>query len=308
MNNLERLGNQFRISLNPDLDGYLGRECPIEECLGYFKITPGTGVKGPAPCHCPYCGHSGETNTFSTKEQIEYARSVVIQKVTDAIHQDLKSLEFESKPQGLFGIGISLKVTQSAPHPIRYYREKQLETEVVCDNCTLRYAIYGVFGWCPDCGVHNSLQILTKNLELARKELLLAETAEKELAEHLVGDALENVVSAFDGFGREICLQRAADISFQDIAGARRRVQEAFGFDFADGLDREEWERACRVFQKRHLLAHKMGVIDDEYVQKANDPMALTGRKIRVSHDEVTSAISIVEALGRRLFSGVLPT
>jgi hypothetical protein len=308
MKNLERLGDQFSISLQPDADGYLGRECPIEECLGYFKITPGTGLKGPAPCHCPYCGHVGEANTFSTKEQIEYARSVVIRRVTDALHQDLKSLEFESKPKGAFGIGISLKVTQSASHPVRYYREKQLETEVVCDNCTLRYAIYGVFGWCPDCGAHNSLQILTKNLELARKELLLAEAAEKELAEHLVGDALENVVSAFDGFGREICLQKAADIRFQNIAAARRKVQETFGFDFADGLGTDDWEYACRVFQKRHLLAHKMGVIDEEYVQKTNDPKAVTGRKIQVSRADVTSAIDIVEALGRRLFSGALLT
>jgi len=107
-----------------------------------------------------------------------------------------------------------MKVKSSTPHPISYYREKKLETEVVCDNCTLRYAIYGVFGWCPDCGTHNSFQILTKNLELAKKELALAEKAEKDLAEHLIGDALENVVSAFDGFGRQLCLQREADIRF----------------------------------------------------------------------------------------------
>jgi len=66
-----------------------------------------------------------------------------------------------------------------------------------------------------------------------------------------------------------------------------------------------EWERACRVFQKRHLLAHKMGVIDEEYVQKANDAGAVVGRKIHVDKDEVTSAIGIIEALGRRLFAGV---
>src|SRR4051812_15000700 len=47
MNNLQRLGNTFSISLKADGDGYLGRECPIKECLGYFKITPGTGIKGP---------------------------------------------------------------------------------------------------------------------------------------------------------------------------------------------------------------------------------------------------------------------
>jgi hypothetical protein len=90
------------------------------------------------------------------------------------------------------------------------------------------YAIYGVFGWCPDCGLHNSLQILTKNLELAKKELLLAKSADTELANHLIGDALENVVSAFDGFGREICLQKAVYIFFKILplpdAEYRRRL------------------------------------------------------------------------------------
>ncbi|HTU44872.1 MAG TPA: hypothetical protein VMF91_07410 [Bryobacteraceae bacterium] len=307
MDNLRRLGNQFSISIKPDEDGYLGRECPVEACLGYFKITPGTGVKGPAPCHCPYCGHSGENNTFTTQEQIEYAKSVVIRQVTDAIHKDLKSMEFDHRPRGGFGIGVSMKVTRGAPHPVRYYREKELETEVVCDSCTLRYAIYGVFGWCPDCGIHNSIQILKKNLELANKELTLAESVDRELADHLIGDALENVVSAFDGFGREICLQKGADIRFQNLPAARRKVRETFGFDLGDGLEGDQWEHACRIFQKRHVLAHKMGVMDDEYVQKANDPGAIAGRKITISREEVVAGIAIVEALGRQLFERVLP-
>src|SRR5450759_2213732 len=90
MNNLRSLGNHFSIQIRPDEDSYLGRECPVEQCLGYFKITPGTGVKGPAPCHCPYCGHCGKSETFFTQEQIAYAQSVVMRKVTDAIQKDLK--------------------------------------------------------------------------------------------------------------------------------------------------------------------------------------------------------------------------
>ena len=60
-------------------------------------------------------------------------------------------------------------------------------------------------------------------------------------------------------------------------------------------------------FLKRHLLAHKMGVIDADYVQKANDSEAVAGRKIRVSYEEVTFSIKLVETLGRSLFRGVLP-
>ena len=111
-------------------------------------------------------------------------------------------MEFDIKPRGALGIGMSLKV-EGRPHPIKHYRESQLETEVVCDHCSLRYAIYGVFAYCPDCGRHNSRQILDKNLELAGKQLYLAASVERELSAHLVADALENVVSAFDVFGRE---------------------------------------------------------------------------------------------------------
>lgn len=304
--NLDRLGKQVSVPIKTDDNGYLGRECPVKECLGYFKITPGTGIQGPAPCHCPYCGHSGDQNTFWTQEQLEYARSVVIRKVTDAIHEDLKSLEFEHRPIGPFGLGISLKVQAGRPHPIKYYREKQLETEVVCDNCTLRYAIYGVFGWCPDCGIHNSFQILMKNLEFSKKELALAESAEKDFADHLIGDALENVVSAFDGFGREVCAQKGLDIHFQNLDGARRRVQGAFAVDFADVLTPHDWDKACQLFQKRHLLAHKMGVIDEDYVKRSHDSQAVLGRKITVSRDEVTATIGLIEVLGKRLFDGVL--
>jgi hypothetical protein len=305
--NLDSLGTHFSVPITADDDGYVGRECPVQDCLGYFKITPGTGVKGPAPCYCPYCGHKGESNTFFTQEQIEYAKSVVLRKVTDALRKDLKSLEFKHKPQGGFGFGLSLKVKASAPLPIRYYREKELETTVNCDSCTLRYAIYGVFGWCPDCGVHNSLQILIKNLELARKELIIAATAETDLANYLIGDALENAVSGFDGFGRELCLRKSVEIRFQSLTAARRKVKDAFGFDFADTLRPDEWDAACRAFQKRHLLAHKMGVIDEDYLQKANDAGAVLGRKISLSPMEVETAIVIVESMGRRLFTGILP-
>lgn len=306
MDNLKRLGNQFSISIPRDKDGYVGRECPIEKCLGYFKITPGTGVTEPSPCHCPYCGHAGEQNTFFTQEQINYARSVAIQKITGAVRKDFKSLEFDHRPRGAFGIGISMKL-QDAPLPlIQHYREKELETEVLCSQCTLRYAIYGVFGWCPDCGVHNSLQILWKNLEVARKKLTLAKSLDMDLANHLIGDALENVVATFDGFGREICAHKGQDIRFQNLAGAKHKVESLFHFDFTDVLIPSEWDDTVKAYQKRHLLAHKLGVVDEDYLQRTHDSTAILGRKIKIESEEVIALASIVERLGQRLYNGVL--
>jgi hypothetical protein len=308
MRHLRRLGNQFSIPIRRDEDGYLGRECP--KCELYFKITPGTGITGgKPPCHCPYCGHCADHDQFFTKAQIEYAKSVVINKVTGAIIKDLKSLEFNHRPKGPFGIGISMKV-EGRPRPIRHYRELELEEAVVCDNCMLRYTIYGNFAFCPDCGRHNSRQILDKNISLAEKMIDLAGQVEGELSNQLVADALENGVSAFDGFGRETCRvhaskasdsKKAESISFQNLTGAQKNVQQQFAIDFAAGLDAQEWSFACRCFQKRHLLAHKMGVIDDGYINATGDPQAVVGRKISIKPDEVVKLLHHIKRLGSYL-------
>ena len=237
--------------------------------------------------------------------QIGYVKSVALGKIREAVRQELKAMEFNIPPRGPFGIGISLKVKPGAPVPIRWYREKNLETELICNQCGLRYAIYGVFGWCPDCGVHNSLQILGKNLELAMKKLALAESVEKDLAETVVDDALAGVVSAFDGFGRELCSDLGTKQSFQNLDGGRKRVLQNSSCDMADAVTLAEWQSACRSSQKRHLLAHRMGVIDEEYVQKASDPSAVVGSKVSLTSAEISELVGIIEKLGKRLYEAV---
>jgi hypothetical protein len=307
MDNIRRLGNRISIPIQPDAEKFTGRECPNLECEGYFKVEFGTGLKEKdVPCHCPYCGYIAQHDKFWTKEQIEYAKSIALKTVSDALRKDLKKLEFDYKPRGSFGIGMSMKLKPSQPIPIRNYREKKLETEIVCDNCTLRYAIYGVFAFCPDCGQHNSLQILNKNLELVNKMLDMASKAEKELADHLVRNAIEDCVSSFDGFGREICRvyankasapDKVEKLSFQNIEGAKRTLSVLFSINFTAGLSEEEWRIAVSGFQKRHLLSHKMGVVDDEYIQKTGDTQVVVGRKICISDEEVRKLIEIIRKL-----------
>ena len=261
MRHLRRLGNSISISLPTDDNGLTGRECPQQQCEGYFKIKFGTGLEGENKCHCPYCGYAAEHSQFFTDEQVNYAKSVASRRVVEAFTKDLKRLEFESKPRGPFGIGVSMKVKPGRPPPIRHYRERQLETEVVCNVCTLRYSVYGVFAFCPDCGHHNSLQILNKNVEVVGKMLEIAKGEEKAVAEKLIESALENYVSAFDAYGRELCHLhadqatnpiRARGTSFQNLEGARSNLLKLFGMDLSSYVRPEEWREAVMAFQKRH--------------------------------------------------------
>ena len=306
MGHLNRLDKTMKIPISSDDDGYIGRECPISECEGYFKITLGTGLPGSTDCYCPYCGHKGPQREFFTKDQIAYAKSIAIRKVKDALVKDLKAMEFDHKPKGPFGIGLSLKIKSGQPHPIHWYREKELETHITCSNCTLKYAVYGIFAYCPDCGEPNTLQIFHENLKLVNKCIEISKTLEKEVAQIIIEDAFENCISSFDGFGRELCRinstkskfpERATKISFQNLRGVNTNVKELFGFELEKGLTPAEWNIANICFLKRHLLAHKMGIIDDEYIRKSGDSNAIVGRKINITSDDVLIVIPLVEKL-----------
>jgi hypothetical protein len=312
MRHLKRLGDQMTVPIPADEDGLTGRECPNQECLGYFKVKFGTGLKGEnLPCHCPYCGHTAGQDQFWTQDQLKYCTSVVTNRFARALQKDVREIDRELRRSSR-GRFIQLRMEyKGRPHPIHYYHERQLETKITCEVCTLEYAIYGVFAYCPDCGTHNSLQILKKNLELAEKEIVLSSAEEdRDFAEYLISDALENAVSAFDGFGREVCAvhavsasqpERAQNISFQNLARANNHVQNLFGFRLADGLKAGEWKFVCQCFQKRHLLAHKMGIIDQAYMDASGDAQAVIGHKVFITPDEVISFFDYLKQLGAYL-------
>lgn len=311
---VEGMGDRVNVPIPTDEEGYLGRECPIEECLGYFKVKPGTGLTGDGlECHCPYCGHIASANAFWTKEQIEYAKSVVFQQFAAAVRKDLKQFEFDRPARGAFGIGISMKLQPGPLPPLRYYREKALETDVVCDGCTLHYAVFGLFAYCPDCGVHNSLQVLQRNLALVAKQLELAAAVDDhDLARHLIEDGLENCVSAFDGFGRETCRvraeqssdpSRAVNVSFQNLRGAAEAMRNLFDIDLSSAVDADKWSCVGQAFYKRHLLAHRSGVIDERYVKASGDTAAATGRRVEIQPGEVSRVASILSELGTALIA-----
>ncbi len=311
MKNLRRLGNRISVQMPLDEGGYLGRECPEEDCERYFKIVPGTGLDGEdLPCHCAYCGYTAPHDHFRTQQQLSYARSVVKRKVVDAYRKDLKGLEFDYMPKGDFGIGISMKLKPGRRVPVHRYREHELETEVDCNNCTLRYAVFGVFAFCPDCRQHNSLQILEKNLDLVRRMVALADEAAPEIAEKLLENALEDCVSAFDGFGRELCRVYAGKasnedvatrLSFQNLPNVREKIQEHFGFDLAAFVPQQTWQEVVILFQKRHLVAHKMGVVDDEYVRRTGAD-AVVGRKVAITSVEVDRLADSIGSISHGFF------
>lgn len=291
---------EVSVKIEPDADGYTGRECPI--CEKYFKIKFGTGLPGDPDCHCPYCNHTGTQKEFWTKQQIEYAQSVAMHQLSGQFLKELKKLERRPDPHAMISIGFTVK---GSPAPIAYYREEELEERVTCSACTMEYTIYRAFGFCPDCGVHNSLQIVNANFALVLKALDLAQAAPTDLAAKLIDNALEDAVSCFDGFGREHCATQPFKISFQSIEGAKDKLLRGTGFDLADALDDDAWRFVTAQFQKRHLLAHKLGIIDADYVSKTGCAPILLGRKVTITDGDARALVTHLKILAEALYQGV---
>ena len=305
----------MKISLPTDENGFTGRECPVEECEGYYKIKFGTGVMdvGYDKCFCPYCGHESTQDQFFTKEQISYIESIAVHEAQKYIGSEVKKWDrsLRSSTRNSF---IKLRVDyKSSYRSIAHYAEHELETHLVCDNCTLEFVVFGKFAYCPDCGVDNTLQILRANLDLVQKLLARAKVEENsEFQEFLIHNALEDIVSAFDSFGRNSVRlftkntdKSELSISFQNIIRAHGRIQAEFGFDFLKSLDGEDWEKVVQNFQKRHLISHNDGIVDDAYLQITNDPEAVIGRKIAVTAEDVEDMLSSIKTIAQGLQIGL---
>jgi hypothetical protein len=140
--------------------------------------------------------------------------------------------------------------------------------------------------------------------------LMLAATVDADIARNLVENALEDCVSAFDGWGRAVCEafavkagdpSKASKVSFQNIRRAHDALKIHFGFDADAVLGTGKVEALHRAFQKRHLLAHRMGVVDDDYLRQTGDTSAGEGRRITIASSEVEETTASVRAWAEAL-------
>ena len=90
-------------------------------------------------------------------------------------------------------------------------------------------------------------------------------------------------------------------MSFQNIEGARQRIQDLFSVDIASPLTQEEWAHVALCFKKRHLIAHKLGVMDEQYVRAANGPEAVAGHKVRLTQADAEVLNRLLERVGECL-------
>lgn len=325
--------DQFSVPLSPDEDGFFGRECPNDDCdTKYFKI----GTKIPdaarhtaesfsqAELTCPYCGTVESMQRFFTQAQVDWIKSMMIRDVHKAFGDMLECAIAPQKFSGGF-ISVSMKLKRGALPSVRNYVEEKLKEEVTCDKCAFEYAVYGVSFHCPLCGKGSLVQHLKSSTAtvriLAEEYDRIADQHGRAVADRLLGNALEDVVSLFEGFMKHLYryairkreakaeadkLIQKIRVNFQRLEGAEEFFQTDLQIEIFSGVSAKERETLESAFAKRHVLTHNLGLVDEKYRTQAQ-AWERTGAEVPLTAREVLQALIIVTGVLEGAIRQVLP-
>ena len=302
--------SEITVTLEPDDQGMIGRQCPQEDCGLYFKLRLGTG-RDTESLRCPYCRAEGDPSSFFTQDQLDYAISVAARDIVGPMLQGLKrDIERMNRrrSEGLLQLKFSVDYK---PASIHHYVERQLETEVTCDSCSLEFSVYGVFASCPCCGQLNALKVALSSLETAKKKLALSEepSLDEELRQEFVKDALTGSVAAFDAFGKAVASNHPTLFPvnrrnlFQDIEALSVHLQTLGEPTLETTVGVPAWEELKWFFQARHIYVHSAGVVDERFIAKQEAPAYMKGRILPLDPERLDRNIDVLEGISRGLYN-----
>lgn len=301
----------FKMSIQTDAHGRIARQCPDEKCApGYFRVFVDQSSvishddDGEAFVFCPYCGQKNDPGAFWTQQQVQHARDVAMHEVAVAFQNMMKQT-----------LGGSKHVTYrpgSLRLPNRPF-EDEVQRSVKCPHCQLDHAVFGVASWCPECGTdifmthveaeYSVVLTMLSDIE-RRRESLGSRVAARDLE-----NCLEDTVSIFEAvlktFVRrflrqqgktddeiEEVLQKKIRNGFQSIDRGEDLAKEYLGAGMLGTLQSNEIGQLRSVFEKRHPIAHNLGVVDRKYIERALAEEQ-EGRDVLVTEHEIRSACEL---------------
>lgn len=316
--------SQMRITIDTDANGYVDKQCPNTECEFIFKVHKEDGstiIKAEA-MWCPMCGHMAEERQWFTIDQIEQARSealTVLQgRINQALHEDARQFN-RTQPRNSF-VKMSMKASAGASrtYALPIAASEVMQLEICCDSCKLRFAVIGAAYFCPGCGANSVERMFQNSLRKIRAKkdnLDLVRTAFESVdkkddgeltCRSLVETCLQDGVTAFQKYCDRLYssvpdLAPAPFNAFQRLRQGSELWKAATGVGYEDLLSEAQMAQLTKLFQKRHLLAHSEGVVDDKYIRESGDSAYKAGQRIGVSEAEIDTLVDYLCKLAEGL-------
>lgn len=304
------------VSLQTDVDGYFDRECPSEECLFEFKVLMDDwrNKVREEEAFCPFCGHTAEAVKWNTPEQAEHLQDAAIahvqQRIGDAMVRDAKNWNRRQPANSFISMTMSVDsrpqqilLPPSAAEPMRL--------KITCAACDCRYAVIGAAFFCPACG-HNAADLMFSQTVTGIRHALDAlpnvreAISDRDSADTtvrlIIENGLQNTVTAFQRYAEVLYARFPASSAprrnaFQNLKEGSDLWNAATGKSYGRYLESTEQATLLRYFQQRHVLAHRQGLVDDDYITRTDDTTYRPGQRLVVREATVRDCLAIVEKL-----------
>lgn len=314
--NLDGMRVSVPMHIEADEHGYIDRQCPADACEFQFKVHEDDWrdtVRDEA-VWCPFCGHEGESDQWWTHEQVEHAKKAAFAEVKHKVNQAMRNdaQRFNRRlPRNAF-ISMTLKVDHKPKDvvlPAAAIAPMQLK--ISCTECGCRYAVIGSAYFCPACGHNAAPHVFRQSLATIRATLdnlpaIEASLPDPDTAKNtvrlLTEDSLQRIVTAFQRFaeaqfGRHPNPPKARRNVFQNLTEGGALWKEAFGTGYEAHLKDKQLEHLNRYFQQRHLLAHREGLVDADYIARSGDSTYKEGQRLVIRAVAVRECLLLIEAL-----------
>lgn len=247
--------------------------------------------------YCPYCGQNFPNDKFWTTEQASYVKAFIDNKVEEIADDFIDKLarDFDDSFRGNDFISVTHSRTPRFRRTVTpFYKERKVDSELICPDCNTVFQVFGIFGYCPGCGSENML-VYDANLSVIKHELANSQDKQRALR-HVYSD----LVATFESFCQKLAKSVTPKTTrFQSLSETRRFFKEHLNVDILDGLSDNEHLLLRRFFQKRHVNEHAGGIINENYVAKIPQDKKLLNTKVQMSLEEFeTAALLLRQILG----------
>ena len=270
------------------------RRAKYVAALGALNLSPGTGAR----LTCPSC-HRVFWMTMPPKCERPVEVGTTFSCATAC---------------GYFGVLDSFSPVPELSTPSGF------DTTSACSRCEALFATDGVVVRRPCCGIEKPRELmgqaaarirdtLSKGGELVDRELMLGFLVSEFDGVMRASLAMANENARYfetADTGHPLIAQMRAlpeSSSFQNLAGARQKFLPT-GWDMAKVT--KDWITLVRLFQKRHLVAHRLGVVDRDYLDKTSDTEAVLGRRVPLSVAELIDGAHECEQIVVSFFGNFL--
>jgi hypothetical protein len=325
INEMEKLGTTHAFSIQVTLDdkGYYDRVCPGAQCGGEFKVffDDWRDKVRDEDVFCPFCRHvavSTEWNTPAQERQIqEAAQAEAARLFGAAMKRGVERTGTVRMGGGMFPMSISLKYNPGRiPPVILAAASNALRQEFVCEKCSCKYASLGASFFCPACGHNSVTSTFDTTLETVEKtvaflpalraslESIAEPDTAKNAARQLLEDQFPRLVGAFERLS-EALFARLPNVAshpykgnvFQRLDDASALWHAATGKSYKDFLKTTEISRLKVLVQRRHVLSHRQGIVDQKYLDHTGDTAYKVGQRLVVDDSDVSELVTLLRKL-----------